>query len=83
MRIILTGGAGFIGSCMAQTLNSNGIEDIIIVDNIASTEKWMNLRNKKYLEYVHKLNVTRQGRIRLFSMMCTMFLVQGIQLLQL
>ncbi len=51
-KIIVTGGAGFIGSCMVRTLNDMGREDLIIVDHIASTEKWMNLRNKKYLEYV-------------------------------
>lgn len=51
---IVTGGAGFIGSCVVRTLNDSGIEDIVIVDNIASTDKWMNLRNKKYLTYVHK-----------------------------
>ena len=52
--IIVTGGAGFIGSCMVRTLNDYGKEDIIIVDNISSTDKWMNMRNKKYIKYVHK-----------------------------
>lgn len=52
--IIVTGGAGFIGSCIVRTLNDSGIEDIIIVDNVASTEKWMNMRNKKYIKYVNK-----------------------------
>ena len=51
---VVTGGAGFIGSNIVRTLNNIGIEDIIIVDNIASTDKWMNMRNKKYIEYVHK-----------------------------
>lgn len=54
MSIIVTGGAGFIGSCIVRTLNDAGFEDIIIVDNIADTDKWLNIRNKKYLEYVHK-----------------------------
>ena len=54
MSIIVTGGAGFIGSCIVRTLNDMGREDIIIVDNIASTDKWMNMRNKKYIKYVHK-----------------------------
>lgn len=52
--IIVTGGAGFIGSCFVRTLNDHGIEEIVIVDNIASTDKWMNMRNKKYIKYVHK-----------------------------
>lgn len=54
MTYIVTGGAGFIGSCVIRTLNEAGIDDIIVVDNIAKTDKWMNLRNKKYREYVHK-----------------------------
>lgn len=53
-KYILTGGAGFIGSCMLRTLNDHGITDVIVVDNIASTEKWRNLLNKKYIEYIHK-----------------------------
>ncbi len=52
--IIVTGGAGFIGSCIVRTLNDEGIEDIVIVDNIANTDKWLNMRNKKYIKYVHK-----------------------------
>lgn len=54
MSIVVTGGAGFIGSCIVRTLNDMGREDIIIVDNIASTDKWLNMRNKKYIEYVNK-----------------------------
>ena len=52
--IIVTGGAGFIGSCVVRTLNDAGISDIVIVDNIAATDKWMNMRNKKYLKYVNR-----------------------------
>ena len=52
--VIVTGGAGFIGSCVVRALNDAGIEDIIIVDNISTTDKWLNIRNKKYIEYVHK-----------------------------
>lgn len=54
MKVIVTGGAGFIGSCIVRMLNDYGIKDIIIVDNIASTDKWKNLRNKQYTDYVHK-----------------------------
>ena len=54
MKVIVTGGAGFIGSCVVRALNDLGIEDIIIVDNIRNTEKWLNVRNKKYQEYIHK-----------------------------
>lgn len=52
--IIVTGGAGFIGSCMVRELNAMGYEDILIVDNIQKTEKWKNLRNKTYTEYISR-----------------------------
>ncbi len=51
-KIIVTGGAGFIGSCIVKTLNDRGYENIYIIDNIAETDKWMNIRNKKYIEYI-------------------------------
>lgn len=54
MSIVVTGGAGFIGSCVVSALNGAGRDDVIIVDHIASTDKWMNMRNKRYLEYIHK-----------------------------
>lgn len=52
--IIVTGGAGFIGSCIVKELNNRGIVDIVIVDNLGRTEKWKNLRNLKYKTFIHK-----------------------------
>lgn len=52
--IIVTGGAGFIGSAFVAHLNSTGREDIIIVDNLNSSEKWRNLVNLRFNEYYHK-----------------------------
>ena len=52
--IIVTGGAGFIGSCVVRTLNDAGRDDIVIVDNIGETDKWLNMRNKRYIKYVNK-----------------------------
>ncbi|WP_277668743.1 ADP-glyceromanno-heptose 6-epimerase [Caproiciproducens galactitolivorans] len=54
MSIIVTGGAGFIGSCIIRTLNDAGYKDIIVVDHIGSTEKWRNLVNKSYTEYINR-----------------------------
>ena len=62
--IILTGAAGFIGSCLLRILNDIGMEDIIVVDDVHTSEKWMNLRNKKYTTYIHRdafLNQLRGG----------------------
>jgi len=51
---IVTGGAGFIGSCFLSKLNSEGIDDILVVDNLGSSEKWKNLRGKRYNDYLQK-----------------------------
>ncbi|MBG0778269.1 MAG: ADP-glyceromanno-heptose 6-epimerase [Desulfovibrionaceae bacterium] len=51
---IVTGGAGFIGSAMVWKLNSMGIDDIIVVDNLGKSEKWKNLVGLRYEEYIHK-----------------------------
>lgn len=50
--IIVTGGAGFIGSAIVAELNARGIIDILIVDRLESDNKWMNLRRLKYVDYV-------------------------------
>jgi len=52
--IVLTGGAGFIGSCLLKKLNDEGIKDIIIVDNLSKEDKWKNLRGKIFHTYVDK-----------------------------
>lgn len=52
--IIVTGGAGFIGSAMVAKLNEKGENDILIVDELASTAKWKNISGKKFTDYVHK-----------------------------
>jgi ADP-L-glycero-D-manno-heptose 6-epimerase len=52
--LIVTGGAGFIGSAMVWRLNQAGLSDIIVVDNLGRTEKWKNLVNRNFNDYVHK-----------------------------
>jgi len=51
---IVTGGAGFIGSAMIWKLNQMGIDDILVVDNLAATDKWKNLVNLRYTDYLHR-----------------------------
>lgn len=63
---IVTGGAGFIGSAMVWELNRQGITDILIVDNLARTEKWRNLVGLTYRAYEHRdvfLERLRSGRV--------------------
>jgi ADP-L-glycero-D-manno-heptose 6-epimerase len=52
--IILTGGAGFIGSCFLNKLNENGIMDAVVVDHLGDGEKWRNLLGKSFSAFVHK-----------------------------
>jgi ADP-L-glycero-D-manno-heptose 6-epimerase len=52
--IILTGGAGFIGSCVLRYLNDQGLSNIIVVDDFGKTEKWKNLVKKNYSDYLAK-----------------------------
>ena len=51
---IVTGGAGFIGSVVVRHMNDMGIDDIVVVDNLASTEKWRNLVKCRYVDYMHR-----------------------------
>lgn len=50
-KILLTGGAGFIGSNILETLNSRGYRDIVVVDHLTNTGKWENLRGKYFSDY--------------------------------
>ena len=52
--IVVTGGAGFIGSAIVWGLNQKGIDSIIIVDSLKKSEKWKNLRSLKYADYIEK-----------------------------
>ena len=54
--IIVTGGAGFIGSNIVKGLNARGIKDIIVVDNLTDGKKFINLVDCDYLEYLDQEN---------------------------
>ncbi len=52
--IVVTGGAGFIGSGVIRVLNEQGFKNIVVADNLGHTEKWKNLVGKKFLDVIHK-----------------------------
>lgn len=54
--IIVTGAAGFIGSCLVSKLNQEGFKDIIIVDDFSDIEKMKNLEGKIYSQKIHRDN---------------------------
>lgn len=51
-KIIVTGGAGFIGSAIVWRLNELGHDDILIVDRADETDKWKNLAPLKFTDYI-------------------------------
>lgn len=52
--IIVTGAAGFIGSCLVSKLNEEGFIDLILVDDFSNSEKMKNLEGKKYSQKIHR-----------------------------
>lgn len=52
--IILTGAAGFIGSCMAQYLNDQGFRNLVLVDDFGVEEKRKNWESKAYSHIVER-----------------------------
>lgn len=52
--IIVTGGAGLIGSAVVNGLNQRGISNILVVDHLGLTEKWRNLVPLKFCDYLEK-----------------------------
>lgn len=52
--IILTGGAGFIGSVVLKRLNAEGYTDIYVVDSLDESDKWKNLTGKVFTDYFDK-----------------------------
>lgn len=52
--IIITGAAGFIGSCLVQKLNDNGYYDLVLVDDFSDPEKNRNFEGKRFSKEVNR-----------------------------
>lgn len=52
--IIVTGAAGFIGSCLVSKLNAEGFNDIVVVDEFSHSEKNKNLEGKTFSQKVER-----------------------------
>lgn len=52
--IIVTGAAGFIGSCMVAKLNEMGCDDVVMVDDFTKELKRRNWIDKRYVEKVQR-----------------------------
>ncbi len=53
-KIVVTGAAGFIGSCLAGKLNNKGFTNIVLVDDFSRHDKAGNYNRKAYLELVNR-----------------------------
>lgn len=51
-RIVVTGGAGLIGSAVVWCLNRRGLDDILIVDRLDASEKWKHLVPLRFADYI-------------------------------
>ena len=66
--IIVTGGAGFIGSAIIWRLNTINFDDIIIVDSLGNEEKWKNLVGLNFRDFIHKddfINLTETSALEI------------------
>lgn len=52
--IVITGSAGFIGSCLVSRFNEEGINDLILVDDFSKTEKDKNSIGKKFAQKIER-----------------------------
>jgi len=62
--IVVTGAAGFIGSGIVRYLNDKGYANLLLVDDFGKTEKWKNLRHKRFVDFIsrHELFDFLDGR---------------------
>lgn len=52
--IVITGAAGFIGSCLVRQLNEAGRQDLILVDDFSRADKQANLAGKAFAQRIHR-----------------------------
>lgn len=52
--IVITGAAGFIGSCLVSHLNADGADNLLLVDDFSIKAKQPNLHSKRYISCVHR-----------------------------
>ena len=51
-RVLVTGGAGFIGSALVWGLNARDVERIVVADRLGTTDKWRNLAPLRFEDYI-------------------------------
>jgi len=62
VKILVTGGAGFIGSALVWELNRRDCENIVVCDILGTNEKWRNLTPLRFIDYVEAADL--QSRLQ-------------------
>ena len=52
--VVVTGAAGLIGSGIVRFLNDQGMTRLVLVDDIKKTDKWKNLLNKRFIDFISR-----------------------------
>lgn len=65
--IIVTGGAGFIGSNLVLALNARGYDDVLVVDNLSNGVKYRNLVECRIADYLDKQDFIERIRAEQFD----------------
>src|ERR671912_533166 len=62
--IVVTGGAGFIGSNLVRGLNARGCDDVVVVDDLSDGRKFSNLVDCRIADYLDKAEFLERLRSR-------------------
>ena len=71
--IVVTGGAGFIGSNLVRELNRRGCDDVIVVDDLSDGRKFSNLVDCRIADYLDKSELLERLERRAFGKVEAMF----------
>ncbi|HUZ07517.1 MAG TPA: ADP-glyceromanno-heptose 6-epimerase [Candidatus Paceibacterota bacterium] len=74
-RVLVTGGAGFIGSALVWALNRRGCDNIVVCDILGADEKWRNLTPLRFADYVEAADLLprlQNGALGIFDLVLHM-----------